>query len=45
MAVYLVNVYSLSDDFIKDFPGIIIHQEHIYRKNIGLNILGKYILK
>ena len=23
MAVYLVNVYSLSDDFIKEFPGII----------------------
>ena len=29
MAVYLVNVYSLSDDFIKEFPGIIIHQEQV----------------
>lgn len=45
MAVYLVNVYSLSDDFIKDFPGIIIHQEQVEKKEYRLNILEKYILK
>ena len=43
MAVYLVNVYSLSDEFIKNFPGIIIHQEQVEKKEYRPEIFWKNI--
>lgn len=45
MAVYLVNVYSLSDDFIKEFPGIIIHQEQVEEEKYRAEYFGKIYIK
>lgn len=45
MAVYLVNVYSLSDEFIKKFPGIIIHQEQVKKKEYRPEYFGKIYIK
>lgn len=45
MAVYLVNVYSLSDEFIKNFPGIIIHQEQVKKKEQRPEYFGKIYIK
>lgn len=45
MAVYLVNVYSPSEQFIKNHPGLTIHQEEVEDLKEKPDYFGKIYIK
>ena len=45
MAVYLVNVYSPSEKFIKNHPGLTIHQEEVEDLEEKPDYFGKIYIK